>query len=93
MTDTELLVDVTDRVALLTLNRPDSRNALNAALSNALWDAVVRAGVEHRVPQRVGQCSVQGVAAAWPVQRQQCDPVGHLDEKDGLGHSGHSAKE
>jgi enoyl-CoA hydratase len=44
-----LLVDVTDRIALLTLNRPDSRNALNGALSNALWDAVLAAGANDAV--------------------------------------------
>lgn len=39
-----LLVDVTDRVATLTLNRPERRNALNTALTTALWDAVQEAG-------------------------------------------------
>jgi enoyl-CoA hydratase len=44
-----LLVDVTDRVATLTLNRPERRNALNAALTNALWDAVQEAGEDDDV--------------------------------------------
>jgi len=37
-------VDVADRVATLTLNRPEARNALNLALMYALWDAVGAAG-------------------------------------------------
>src|SRR6476646_2492709 len=44
-----LLIAVIDRVAMITLNRPDSRNALNAALSNALWDAVAAAGADDGV--------------------------------------------
>ena len=40
MTDPVLLVDVTDRVALLTLKRPDARNALNRALRDALVETV-----------------------------------------------------
>jgi enoyl-CoA hydratase len=35
-----VLVDVTDRVATITLNRPDARNALNAELRSALPKAV-----------------------------------------------------
>jgi enoyl-CoA hydratase len=35
-----LNIDVEDRVAVLTLNRPDRRNALNAALRRVLRDAV-----------------------------------------------------
>jgi len=46
VSDTEpvLLVDVADRVATLTLNRPNARNALSRALMFALWDAVLAAG-------------------------------------------------
>ncbi len=35
-----ILVDVADRVAVVTLNRPESRNALNPALNAALPDAI-----------------------------------------------------
>ncbi|HEX5267826.1 MAG TPA: enoyl-CoA hydratase [Acidimicrobiales bacterium] len=40
MSDPVLLVDVADRVALLTMNRPQSRNALNQAMRAALVDTV-----------------------------------------------------
>src|SRR4051794_40501065 len=39
-----LLFDVEDRIATVTLNRPDARNALSRELSYALWDAVHAAG-------------------------------------------------
>jgi enoyl-CoA hydratase len=39
-----VLVDVEDRIATVTLNRPEARNALSRALSYALWDAVLAAG-------------------------------------------------
>jgi enoyl-CoA hydratase len=39
-----VLVDVDDRIATVTLNRPEARNALSRALSYALWDAVLAAG-------------------------------------------------
>jgi enoyl-CoA hydratase len=40
MTDEVILIDVTARVAVVTLNRPDSRNALNPALNAALPEAI-----------------------------------------------------
>lgn len=42
--DPLVIVQVEDRVATLTLNRPEARNALNRALMYALWDAVGSAG-------------------------------------------------
>jgi methylglutaconyl-CoA hydratase len=42
MTDPVLLVDVSGGVATLTLNRPDKRNALDAALVDALKDGIAR---------------------------------------------------
>jgi enoyl-CoA hydratase/carnithine racemase len=39
-----VLSSVDDRVATVTLNRPEARNALNAALSRGLWDAIGDAG-------------------------------------------------
>ncbi len=38
--DDVILIDVSDRVAVITLNRPDARNALNPALTAALPEAI-----------------------------------------------------
>ena len=35
----EVLYEVADKVAVITLNRPEKRNALNAAIRQGLWDA------------------------------------------------------
>ncbi len=40
MADDVVLVEVADRVAVVTLNRPEARNALNPALTAALPDAI-----------------------------------------------------
>ena len=44
MTESVVLVDVADRIATITMNRPDARNAISRELSFALWDAVLAAG-------------------------------------------------
>jgi enoyl-CoA hydratase len=44
MTEPVVLYDVEDRIATVTLNRPEARNALNRALTHALWDAILAAG-------------------------------------------------
>ena len=36
----EVLIDVSDRVATITLNRPQAMNAINAELSESLADAL-----------------------------------------------------
>ncbi len=43
-TEPLVLVDIESRIATLTLNRPEARNALSRALMYALWDAVQAAG-------------------------------------------------
>ena len=47
--DLIVLVDVDARVATITMNRPEARNALNRALMYALWDAVAAAGADDGV--------------------------------------------
>ncbi|MBV9484518.1 MAG: enoyl-CoA hydratase [Frankiaceae bacterium] len=44
-----LLVEVDDRIATLTLNRPQARNALSRALTHELWDAATAAGADPAV--------------------------------------------
>jgi enoyl-CoA hydratase len=49
VTEPVILVDVEDRIATITLNRPEARNALSRALAYALWDAVAAAGDDPEV--------------------------------------------
>jgi enoyl-CoA hydratase len=44
-----VLLDIEDRVATVTLNRPAARNALSRALTHALWDAIAAAGADPAV--------------------------------------------
>jgi enoyl-CoA hydratase len=44
VTDPVVLVDVQDRIATVTLNRPEARNAFSRALGYSLWDAIAVAG-------------------------------------------------
>jgi enoyl-CoA hydratase len=44
-----VLVDVEERIATVTLNRPAARNALSRAVTYALWDAVLAAGRDPEV--------------------------------------------
>lgn len=39
-----VLYEVAERIATVTLNRPQARNALNQALRSGLWDAIAAAG-------------------------------------------------
>jgi len=48
-TEPVVLVDVEDRIATVTLNRPEARNALNRALMYALWDAIASVGEDPAV--------------------------------------------
>ena len=43
-TEPVVLVDVEERIATVTLNRPRVRNALSREVTHALWDAVAAAG-------------------------------------------------
>jgi enoyl-CoA hydratase len=43
-TEPVVLVDIEDRIATITLNRPEARNALSRAVTHGLWDAVAAAG-------------------------------------------------
>ena len=42
VSDSPVLLDVSDRVALITINRPDARNALNRAVPRRLPAAIER---------------------------------------------------
>jgi enoyl-CoA hydratase/carnithine racemase len=45
----EVLFDVQDQIVVITLNRPEKRNALNAAMREGLWDAWRRFEADKRL--------------------------------------------
>jgi enoyl-CoA hydratase/carnithine racemase len=49
MDDDILTIAIEDRICLLTLNRPERRNAMSAALSSALREAILEADVDPAV--------------------------------------------
>lgn len=49
MTEPVVRYDVADRVATVTLNRPEARNALSRALLQALWDAILTADADSEI--------------------------------------------
>jgi len=49
VTESVVLVDIQDRIATITLNRPEARNAFSRALGYGLWDAVAAAGEDAAV--------------------------------------------
>ncbi|WP_445271743.1 enoyl-CoA hydratase-related protein, partial [Streptomyces sp. DSM 41978] len=49
MTDPVLLIDTTDRVRTLTLNRPESRNALSTQLRTEFYGALRTAQADDAV--------------------------------------------
>jgi enoyl-CoA hydratase len=44
MAEPVVLVDSSERIATVTLNRPAARNAINRALARGLWDAIAASG-------------------------------------------------
>ena len=49
MADEPVLLDVADRIATITLNRPERLNALDDAIAEALWRAIDRAALDPQV--------------------------------------------
>lgn len=87
--DPLVLVEVADRIATVTLNRPAARNALSRALLNQLWDALVAAdddaSVDAVILTGADPAFCAGVdlveAAAVPFEEQQPRPAGHGPER------------
>lgn len=51
MSDEEIVlkIDIRDRICLLTLNRPERRNAMSRALGKALREAIIRADTDNNI--------------------------------------------
>ncbi|MET0183693.1 MAG: enoyl-CoA hydratase-related protein [Caulobacterales bacterium] len=66
-----LLYDVDDGVATITLNRPDRRNAVNAALGQAMNEALVRAAGDKSVRALILTGAGDGFCAGGDADRLQ----------------------
>jgi enoyl-CoA hydratase len=77
MTDDIVLVEVADRVTLLTMNRPEVRNALNAELIERVRDEIASAdasdGVDAIVLTAVDPVFCAGVDLAYLASRVEAD--------------------
>ena len=95
MTDNVLLVEKTEQVAVLTLNRPQKLNALDAALRDALLDALadVRAddGVRAVIATGAGRGFCSGADLTGGGAGADAPPPSQNDHLDDLGWVGRQA--
>ena len=83
-------VDIEDRIATVTLNRPAARNALSRAMIHALWDAVAAAGADPRVAVAIltgsdpAFCAGVDLNEVGAVEPLRPDPAGPGRDAGGL---------
>ena len=54
MSDQELILyDVKGRIATITINRPDKANSCNIPMLQSIYDGLINADKEYKVPQRM----------------------------------------
>ena len=73
--DDVLLIDTTDRVRTLTLNRPKSRNALSAALRTAFYGALRDAEADDDVDVVILTGADPSSARAWTSRNSATPPT------------------
>lgn len=78
----EILTERRGRVLVITINRPEARNAVNLAVSQGLADAVDELDADNGRRRLTGQHRVRGVGRLGVVgrsrrQRSVCIDVGH----------------
>ena len=78
----ELLCEIRDRVALITLNRPEVRNALSDHLTPALRRMIKQCGDDPKVGALLitgagnAFCAGgEGIARLWAIERNERDAV------------------
>ena len=72
-----ILVDVEDRVARITLNRPEKRNAISRQLQNDVLDALATAEVDPGVRVAVISGAGRAFSAGYDVTRGTDESHGH----------------
>lgn len=78
MTDDILLIDTDERVRTLTLNRPQSRNALSAALRDRFFAALADAEADDDIDVVILTGAVYRSSQAWQGQRRLDAHPGHI---------------
>jgi 2-(1,2-epoxy-1,2-dihydrophenyl)acetyl-CoA isomerase len=72
-----LLYSVQDRIATLTLNRPERRNALGDSLREDLYDAILKAGADPQVGAIVITGAGRGFCSGGDVKSMSARDQGH----------------
>ncbi len=93
MTDDVLLVDKTDHVAVLTLNRPQKLNALNADLRDAMLDAITDVKADDNVRAVIFTGTGRGFCSGADLTASGANlpPPSQNDHLDDLGWVGRQA--
>ena len=72
-TENVVLVEQRDRILIITINRPEAKNAVNAAVSRGLADAVDRLDSDPGSPSASSPAQAARSVRAWTSRRSPAE--------------------